>query len=151
MLATSHALLGAALVKTLPDPQISFPLAILSHFILDLIPHWDLATGLNNRNHYDIKKRQTLQIIPWAVLDVVFGLSLVLFLFKDLPPSLLLGAVFFAQLPDWLEAPYFLLGIRFPPSVVIKKFQGLCHAKLALPWGILTQLLIVLPLIWWTR
>ncbi len=41
MLSTPHLLVGAAIVKIVPDPAIGLPLAFLSHFALDSIPHWD--------------------------------------------------------------------------------------------------------------
>lgn len=47
MLSTPHLLVGAAIVKIVPDingipgPVISLPLAFLSHFVFDSIPHWD--------------------------------------------------------------------------------------------------------------
>jgi hypothetical protein len=34
-------LVGAIVVKTFSNPVIGLPLALLSHFILDIIPHWD--------------------------------------------------------------------------------------------------------------
>lgn len=40
MLTTPHSLAGATIAVLAPNPFISIPLAIGSHFILDSIPHW---------------------------------------------------------------------------------------------------------------
>lgn len=40
MLITPHALTGAAITVLVPNPLVSVPLAIGSHFVLDMIPHW---------------------------------------------------------------------------------------------------------------
>jgi len=57
MLYTPHFLVGAVILKYIPNPAIGLPLALLSHIALDLIPH----------NDFDIKPGMTIR-------DVLFGL-----------------------------------------------------------------------------
>jgi len=45
MTATAHALIGASLAVKIINPIFGIPLAILSHFIADLVPHWDAGTN----------------------------------------------------------------------------------------------------------
>ncbi|HEY7414410.1 MAG TPA: hypothetical protein VH593_04400 [Ktedonobacteraceae bacterium] len=40
MLLTPHALVGAAIGARLKHPLAVIPVAILSHFLLDTVPHW---------------------------------------------------------------------------------------------------------------
>lgn len=40
MLATNHVLAGTAIGLTISNPIVSIPLALTSHIIMDLIPHW---------------------------------------------------------------------------------------------------------------
>ncbi len=40
MLTTPHSLTGATIAVLIPNPIISVPFAVGSHFILDSIPHW---------------------------------------------------------------------------------------------------------------
>lgn len=40
MLITPHSLTGATIAVLIPNPVISIPLSIGSHFILDTFPHW---------------------------------------------------------------------------------------------------------------
>lgn len=152
MLATSHALTAGVILKTIPDPKIALPLAFISHFVLDLIPHWDFMTDKNHHGNSwtlakdgDLPKRTAL-----ASGDVFLGAGLTFWLFGDLNPWLLLAAIIFSQLPDWLEMPYLFWGINFTPSVWARKFQHEFHSRLPLPWGLVTQIAILFPLLWWT-
>lgn len=40
MLITPHAVAGASIAVLFPNPVVSLPLAVASHFVLDVIPHW---------------------------------------------------------------------------------------------------------------
>lgn len=40
MTATNHALTGAAIALAVKKPELAIPLAFLSHFVLDAIPHY---------------------------------------------------------------------------------------------------------------
>lgn len=157
MFAASHALVGGAIVKMIPDPKISLPLAFLSHFFLDAIPHWDFITNLEDQERdYPpsvetlVPKSQRTAIIIKTVLEFSVGVGLSFYLFRSVNPVYLALGIIFAQLPDYLEAPYLFFKINFPPSVVIKKIQTTLHSRLSFPWGLLTQLAIVLLLVWWS-
>lgn len=99
MLSTPHLLVGAAIVKAVPNPAISLPLALLSHFVLDTIPHWDGSP----------KAPFGLKTTAGIILDYAFGASLILFLtFGQENPSqylLWLGA-FLGTLPDFVLGTY---------------------------------------------
>ena len=40
MILTPHALSGAAIAITVPEPLVGLPLALGSHYLLDMVPHW---------------------------------------------------------------------------------------------------------------
>ncbi len=44
MLAASHAVAGAIIASQISSPEIAYSVALLSHPLLDLFPHWDLNT-----------------------------------------------------------------------------------------------------------
>lgn len=144
MTATGHALVGASIASLVPNPAISLPLAILSHFLGDKLPHWDVMTD---------KGKSKRQIFFQATLDVLVGFLLVGIIFigywhSPNPVVILLGA-FAAQLPDWLELPYFLFGKNFPVAYQNYKIQKWVHdawfdSRLPAPWGVVTQTVIVL-------
>ena len=43
MTAPNHALTGALIGLSVSNPALALPLAFLSHFVLDVIPHYDIA------------------------------------------------------------------------------------------------------------
>ncbi len=138
MTATAHSLIGAAIVTKIPDPAISLPLAFLSHFVMDKIPHWDIMT-----NHPKSPKR----IVIESAIDVLLGFVLSILIFGFNP--LILCAAFLAQLPDWLEIPYTIFGKRFFFTDLNYKIQKWVHdfwfdSRLPAPWGIVTQVIVVI-------
>jgi len=133
MLALSHALTGA-LIASKTTPVVGYSLAIISHPLLDLFPHWDFNTRCND-------DRSVIKTIALSLADASIGFGLGILLYNSqVPLDQLLTTMFLAQLPDWLEAPYHVFKWKFPPFTWVKKFQHMMHWKLQAPWGILTQL-----------
>lgn len=140
MTATAHSLVGASIGRLLPNPFLSIPTAILSNLLMDLIPHWDTGTGW----------RQRPRIVTFIMtgIDVILGAVLAFLFFYPKTNSLyLISVIFAATLPDWLEAPYLFLGWNFPPFSWFYQFQSKFHVKNGLPLGILTQVLVVAPIL----
>lgn len=136
MTATAHALIGASLAVRVVNPVIGIPLAIASHFIADLIPHWDEGT-----NH---RQKSIARIRLEATADVLLGFSLVFLLFGNLvDPVYLWLMVIAAQLPDWLEAPSAWFNIKVPPFSWMDWLGHKLQARLGLPWGLVTQVVVV--------
>ncbi len=144
MTATGHALIATLLIARFPDPLISLPLAFVSHFALDVIPHWDAGT------HHHGKTRQKLFLEASA--DVVLSVLLSYVLYYYLGGQeyfILLVGIFLSQLPDWLTAPYFILHMRSPFVVWSKymyKLQHKINNRLDQPWGVVTQIASVIIL-----
>lgn len=135
MLEVSHALIGASLAKLVPNPILGLPLALITHFLGDLVPHWDMHT-----RHVVRSKTKT---IIFSLADAGLGYTLgFIFFGASVPMPYLVTMMFAAQLPDWIEAPYHIFGWSFPPFSSIKKFQSRIHNKLDLPWGLIWQCLI---------
>ncbi|EKD57616.1 MAG: hypothetical protein ACD_57C00211G0005 [uncultured bacterium] len=136
MTATAHALIGASLAAKFSNPLLGIPLAILSHFIFDIIPHWDLGT--NHRN----KSMTRLRIE--AVFDVLLGFGLSFLIFsRAVDPIYLFIMIIAAQLPDWLEAPAFMFGINIPPFSWMDWVGHKIQSRMQLPWGLVTQIIAV--------
>lgn len=91
MRAINHALTGGAIMATLSSPW-ALPLAFLSHFGLDALPH------------FDDKKRAPLGSRGfWAILaiDALLVAALLLALFNQTPPAwLVIAGVVLAVSPD---------------------------------------------------
>jgi hypothetical protein len=139
MLDASHALIGASLAKLIPNPYLGLPLSLISHFLTDLIPHWDL--------HTRSEPRPKTQLIMFSLCDAGLGYLLGYLLFPQVSFYYLMSMMFVAQLPDWLEAPFHVFHWHFPPFSSIKKLQSRLHCKLGLPWGLITQVLTILAFV----
>lgn len=50
MTATNHAVMGSLIVAAVANPVIGLPLALLSHFVLDSLPHFGAHTVANPRS-----------------------------------------------------------------------------------------------------
>ena len=138
MLATPHTLMGILIATKVTNPWLALPLALLSHFALDLIPHWDFFT---------FREKVTLPIKKKVCLDVLIGLTVgMFFVFRALPDRTQAANIFFscflANLPDGVEAPYIFLGKEWPFVMKVIKFQREHHSRLRFPWGLLTQLVL---------
>ena len=136
MTATAHALIGASIAVKVVNPILGIPLAIISHFVADLIPHWDAGT-----NH---RQKSLMRLRVEAALDVLLGFALVYLIFRNLvDPRYLFVMVIAAQLPDWLEAPSFMFNINVPPFSWLDWLGHKIQSRLALPWGLVTQIVVV--------
>lgn len=140
MTATAHSLVGVSLGKLVPNPYLALGLVFASNFILDAVPHWDVGTGWHRRT-------KVLTFI-YSFLDVALGLGLAFFFFSgQLAPVYILLLVLTSTLADYLESPYIFLGWNFPPFIWFYKIQSRLHSRDGTLWGIMTQVIVVLPLV----
>ncbi len=144
MLATPHALVGAIIASKVHNPAIGLPIAFFSHFLFDLVPHWDWGwhPGETISRIHDPNKKIT---IFWeSVIDVVIGFVLSYFFFgKTVPLPYLFAMVIAAQGPDWLSIPSWLLNWSPWPVSGINALQHKLQRHARLPWGILNQIAAV--------
>jgi len=131
VLETPHALVGMAVVTLIPNPLISLPLVLISHFIVDMLPHWNWKP--------DTRPLSLLGII----LDLILLESIAVYLIvRSSQPIILAAGSFFAILPDLLEAPHIFLGFENKYLQKLLRFQkGLQNNVSVLP-GIITQVLL---------
>lgn len=147
MLETAHALAAAVIVSKIPNPIISLPIVVVSHYLLDAIPHWDSGTGLTTGK----KTKKT------AVIETLFDLAIAataVFIFFQLGKSFSLKlwlAVGLSIFPDLIEAPALFCDYR--PSIIAKleKFHNRLHRRLKFPWGFLIQLPLIFALLLLSR
>ena len=147
MTATSHALIGTMIAVKVGDPILAIPLSLVSHFVADLVPHWDLAT------HWREKTKMRLQLESVADVLLGFNLSFILYgLILQIKPQaqisfiLIFASIIVAQSPDWLMAPWVIFGKAFPFSKLMYQIQHRLNNKLDKPWGIVTQVVALIAL-----
>ncbi len=149
MTATAHALVAAAIARAIPNPYLSIPLAFGSHFILDAVPHWDFGTNWRGRS-----KKMTGAL---AIAETTLGITVAYFLFHGkVEPVQLLLTIIAGELPDWMEAPYYIFfasqNKKEPGKTAafwekltykIYKLENVFHAKASYPFGVFTQVATV--------
>jgi len=137
MTATSHALIGTVIAAKISNPALAIPLALASHFVADMIPHWDEALERKEKG----LDRVFIESCADLLLGFALSYTLIFFLF---PQTNLLYAfllIIVAQLPDWLMAPYLFLKINaFKWAYHLGKVT---NREVDKPWGIVTQILAV--------
>ena len=141
MTATAHALIGGTIAAAFPqNPSLGITLAAASHPLLDMIPHWDFGLGW--------KKKNKVLLFSQAAFDLIFGITVTfLFFGKSVSPIYLLLAIFMSLSWDFLQAPYWLFGWKFPPFSTFYNVSHQINVKAKLPWGILTQAATVTGLV----
>ena len=151
MLYTPHFLVGAAILKYIPNPIIGLPAALLSHVVLDLIPHndFDITPGMTLKDVFlkDQKKRKILlgALVIDGLLLAVYAIWIYLSNWTNwsnlLKIKMLLGGLV-AILPDLIEQSLLVLGKSLP--AIQDKFQNRVSAK----YGFISYPVVVIIAIW---
>ncbi len=140
MTATAHAIVGGAIAASIPDPALGITLALISHPLLDMVPHWDFGKGWRNKDK--------LHFLAEGTFDLGFGLLISYLIFgRYINPLYFLAVVFASLLFDFLMTPYWFLNWKFPPFSWAYKFGSDTNGEAKLPWGILNQIAAVLGVI----
>lgn len=131
MLETPHALGGMVIAAIIPNPWISLPLAFLSHFAVDMLPHWNWKP--------DARPLSLLGIaLDLILLEILVGYLA----FQSPLKSNLAAGAFFAVLPDLLLAPYIFFGFNNRHIRKLCQFQKSIQNRAPVLPGIITQLLL---------
>lgn len=130
MLYTPHFLIGAAIIKYIPNPWIGLPAALISHVVLDLIPHWDfdIEPGMSFGEiiHHNPRRRNIL-LTAMSIDVFLMGISFFWLYFAFADPLKLISGGLAAISPDVFEQGLLLLGK--PLSGFQDKFQFRVSAK----------------------
>lgn len=98
MVIAPHMLVGAAVGSQASNVWLAFCFGLLSHFLIDALPHWDYLKGVDIGNPNHLKK---------IALDFILGTGLVLILiWSESQKLFILIAITGALLPDFLEVAY---------------------------------------------
>lgn len=146
MLMIVHSLLGSFFGYWFSSVWILLGLGILSHLILDSIPHWDGPFDRKDFIENGKAKIGKLNIFIRTIDVVLVILSLILIYHGFDSKAMLLGAIF-ALTPDLVKAGY-VLGLK-NNKYFLKQLKF--HAKIQkdAEWkiGLIIQLLIVIILL----
>lgn len=141
MLTTAHLLTGAAIGKLTGNVYLTIPLAFLTHYFLDAIPHHN-QKPVKNYKELGFKGADKVDLLikssePLAGLLVtaylIFGYN------QSALATMVLGA-FFGWLPDLLVFLRWKYGVRLPYLIV--KFETTLHRHTTFKKGILSQIIV---------
>ena len=160
MIFTSHALAGAAIGIVSGNPYAGFASGVISHHLLDMIPHFDqgtfrlkgsLAPYINMHSDFN---RSKFNGRDWIMLFIDFAITGVLFLIisatlpVELWPLVFCGALgglapdLIGTSPLWSDQ----LEKKFKSARIYKSFHGFFHFTVSpsLIWlGVVTQILVI--------
>ncbi len=156
MLSISHAVTGAFIAVKVGNPALAVPLILLSHYIEDAVPHWDVGTGMSK----GIKS--PLLALRHEILDLALAGVLVLVFFPTPLPFFQTSLLSFLQspaiwgsmlglLPDFLEAPRNFWKSEPAWLRPINRFHASFHHSIPRPLDGLVPQLLLLVALWFLR
>ena len=152
VLETPHVVVGAAIATAIPNPIISIPLALASHFVLDKVPHWNPHLNTELKKYGKVTQKSTRIVIADVALSLILGFYIASLALPDTAhATTILLACFVSVLPDVIEVPYFFFNWR---SEFIKKwiaFQKSIQVDTAPLPGLLSQVITILAAFLWIR
>jgi hypothetical protein len=155
MILSTHAVVGAAIASLIPGhPALAFVSGMVSHFVIDAIPHWDyplhsISITAGTRCRAVTLNWWLLGDLGFIALDACVGLTVAIWLYAS-PASIsavLLGALG-AILPDPLQFAQKVYPCA--PLRILHRFHVWIHSKRKLGWaiGVTSQLS---SSCWWSR
>ena len=145
MLELPHTLVGAAIASRIPQPHIALPLAFISHFLFDLIPHWNPSLYQETKKYGRPTKKSTKIVIIDTSVSLLAGFLIASRFWPDWQRMvLIILACFAAVVPDVVEGFYFFLGIRSKFLINLIEFQHRHQGKAAKIPGLLIQAVVIL-------
>lgn len=150
MLETPHIYVGAAIATKIANPMLAVPLALGSHFVLDMLPHWNPHINREIKKYGEPTKKSKYLILFDSSFGLLSGLLIAYSFYPDITKSLtVLLCCFAAVLPDVVEIPYYFFNRDQKWAVSWIKWQKSIQNDVGPIPGILSQLLVVIASIAW--
>ncbi|MFA5029711.1 MAG: hypothetical protein WC518_03105 [Patescibacteria group bacterium] len=158
MFITVHAAAAAILGRQAANPVIAFILGLISHFVLDAIPHGDEHLGKKFLG-FGIKEKEDFRIMAlYGSIDSFFLAVFLIFLFKNFEfnnnGDNIAWAIVGGILPDILVAIYKLKNfklLRWFSNLHMRNHRLIIKetaADIPLKYGVLMQVCFLIALIW---
>ncbi len=136
MTATNHAITGAVIAVTFSSPWLALPAALLSHFVLDAVPHWD----------YQLKLAAKRAVMAGDLLLAAIIILAVAFFAGtfNAPVWVIVACGALAVVPDAMWLPHILRGRPIPmgddrPLYYARRFHRWIQWSETKRLGILTE------------
>jgi ABC-type spermidine/putrescine transport system permease subunit II len=141
VLELAHAAVGATIAVKIPNPLIAIPLAFLSHFLLDFVPHWNPSLYTETKKLGQPSQKSNIIVLIDVALSLILGFFLAFRFWPNTQKMMvILLACSAAVAPDVIEGFYFYLGVKTKFLKKLIKFQHEHQTNINLIPGLLTQL-----------
>jgi len=133
MVIIPHMLAGAAIGAHSPNVWAAFCFGLISHYLLDSLPHWEYLNSIKIK-----KVKQALKVF----IDFAIGIIIVLIVSWPLK-IIIISGIIGALLPDFIEFVYHNFKIKFlrPLSSFHQKIHY--YKKVTLFKGLMLQVIIL--------
>ena len=154
MILTSHIIISGILASKTQNYFLAAAIGLISHYVLDAIPHWDYLLDkfefrIKTEKNF-IKKKGFWREIIKVTADALAGfglLALFVFLDKDANIAPLIISAFFGILPDAIQFLFWLTNWKFIEwNTTLHKFiHYLIYKKInpGFQSGTITQIAII--------
>ena len=144
MLELPHAIVGATIAIKIGNPLLSLPLSLLSHFALDLLPHWNPNIFTEVKKYGKVSSFSKKIILVDSFLALIIGSLLAISFYPNFGRiiTVLLGC-FLAVLPDVAEVPFFFAGSQNKHLTTYIKLHRRLQFSAPLKLGIITQTIVL--------
>ena len=155
MTATNHALTGALIAVVVDQPLLAIPLALASHFVLDILPHFGVSKNPKVRNASKLFRRVT--ITDLLICGLIFLVAPLVY--DNLGVSLIvLWACMFAAICPDLVWGYRLYREHREKRRIPKSLFSLFHSNIQwgerpwglgveVIWGVVVSIVIIAPIL----
>ena len=152
MILFTHSIAGAALAATQKDPLLATLVGFLSHFVLDVVPHWEYGIGPLQK---DPLSREAIPAYRKIVIDGLSGVAVPVALFvlwQGADFWLIFGGIVGGMLPDFLQGVHLVWRSNRPVAALYRFHQSIQRKTAELrgrPWiGITLTIATTLFFIW---
>ena len=114
MTATNHVLTGVVLLSIIHNPAIGLPVALVSHVLLDMFPHFG----------NELKQAKSFTLILFSDMTLAALVLLTLFLARPVHYWLLIAGGVTCASPDLLSIPIYIRMLRHQAPKKLSGLQG---------------------------
>jgi len=102
MFVATHVVMGALIGQNVTTPELSLPMGVASHFMLDMVPHGDAKLWDEYKSGNSLVKS-----LVYTAVDAVAAVGIFIYLMETAPyasRATMIAGVIGAILPDFLVA-----------------------------------------------
>jgi hypothetical protein len=106
MIGLNHGMTGAVIALTLKNPLLAVPVSFVSHFLQDMVPHYDYSAGKNGENLF----KRKFNIMLTVDFLLALGVMVILAIMFPSHKWIIWACMAAAASPDLMWAYYRLYG-----------------------------------------